>query len=167
MVGGLVMGALEKLYRQPSLFASPLTTSSARSARSFLPVSVVAGQTKSAQRPPHGGQQSARVRYQYLIFLGRSYGTPASKWPKVSGQTIQGCAVAQTPCPLCPLRRLFMSAHALSGPLRYGLQSVPRGLHRQYTGGGTPGCRGVRPPVQRHRAPPPHPPRASRRAGPQ
>jgi hypothetical protein len=26
MVGGLVMGALEKLYRQPSLFAYPLLT---------------------------------------------------------------------------------------------------------------------------------------------
>ena len=90
--------------------------------------------------------------------------TPASKWPKVSGQTTQGCAVAQTLCPLCPLRRLFMSAHALSGPSRYGLQLVPRGPHRPYTGGGTPGCRGVRPPVQRHRAPPPRPPRASRRA---
>jgi hypothetical protein len=60
--------ALDKHGRQPSIFVSPLTTHSVLSARSFLSVPCVSGQTKSAQRPPHGGQQSARVRYQYLNF---------------------------------------------------------------------------------------------------
>jgi hypothetical protein len=64
----LAIMALDKHGRQPSIFVSPLTTHSVLSARSFLPVPFVSGQTKSAQRPPHGGQQSARVRYQCLNF---------------------------------------------------------------------------------------------------
>jgi hypothetical protein len=62
---------LDKHGRPPSLFASPLVIPSALCVLSYLSVPVISGQTKSAQRPLHGGQQSARVRYQYLIFLGR------------------------------------------------------------------------------------------------
>jgi hypothetical protein len=66
-VGGLAMRALDKLYGQPYIVAYSLTTNSAPSARSFLSVPVVSGQTQSVQIPPHGGQQSARVHYQCLI----------------------------------------------------------------------------------------------------
>ena len=58
---------LDKLYGQPALSASPLTTKSAPSARSFLPVPLASGQTQSAQSLPPGGQQSTRVHYQCLI----------------------------------------------------------------------------------------------------
>ena len=67
MVDRLAMDALDKLDGQPSLFASPLTTKSASSARSLLPVPGDAGQTQSAQSRPHGRQQSARVHDQCLI----------------------------------------------------------------------------------------------------
>ena len=67
MVDGLTTMALDKHGCQPSLFASPLTTKSASSARSFLPVPMASGQTHRAQSLPLGGQQSARVHYQCLI----------------------------------------------------------------------------------------------------
>ena len=50
--------------------------------------------------------------------------TPASKWPKVSGQTTQGCAVAQTPvrCALCgafSCLRMLSPGHRDMGFIRY------------------------------------------------
>jgi hypothetical protein len=67
VVGGLAMRALDKLYGQPYIVGDSLTTKSTPSARSFLSVPVVSGQTKSAQHPLHRGQKSTRMRYQGLI----------------------------------------------------------------------------------------------------
>ena len=67
MVEGLAILALDKHSCQPALFAAPLTTTSAPSARSLLPVPVVAGHTQSAPNPPPEGQKSARVRDQGLM----------------------------------------------------------------------------------------------------
>jgi len=64
---GLAILALDKHSCQPALCAAPLTTRSAPSARSLLPVPVVSGQTQSAQHPPPGGPKRTRVRDQCLM----------------------------------------------------------------------------------------------------
>ena len=59
---GLATMAFDKHRRQPAVFASPLKTQRAPSARSLRSLLVVAGQTPHAQPRPHRGQQNARVR---------------------------------------------------------------------------------------------------------
>ena len=75
MVDGLAMRALDKLYGQPSIVAYSLTTQSAPSACSLLPVPGGVGHPHSAQSPPHEGQQRARRHYQCLMFQQQCVGT--------------------------------------------------------------------------------------------
>ena len=87
---GLAIMALDKHRRQPALFASPLPTQRAPSARSLRSVLVVAGQTQRAQPRPHRGQQSARVRYRCLSVA--------------SGSAMMGAGVSSQPMPFVGTR---------------------------------------------------------------
>jgi hypothetical protein len=77
--------ALDKHCRQPAVFASPLPTQRAPSARALRSLLVVAGHTPRAQPRPHRGQKSARVRYRCLIVE--------------SGAVTMGAGVSSQPMP--------------------------------------------------------------------